>query len=288
MLILNLLLVTFALVGSLAAFGGETWEKGAGPILQRVTSRGWAALACLFLAFALGVVKEILLHRKSKAEAIVKAALEAKNTRQQTEINQQLNQIKELQAQLKSSAFHIAHIQAARQVPRLSAFPFWVAQGAGVTQYINGAGTFVPFGNPSDESTLKLRATEDRSIFVTMEIRNETGAVVALLRDSHLFVSPGLAYDVNSDLTAIEVVDEQLRPVLQVYRSNNPETLQVNYVKFEGDPLSMTVCNALGCLIGPEPSGEGADKWSKVRESKWGQLKRIFEYPGYKYPGVKL
>lgn len=80
MLILNLFLVTFALVGSLAAFGGDTWEKGTGPILQRVTSRGWVALACLFLAFALSGVKEILLYRESKAETIVKAALEAKNT----------------------------------------------------------------------------------------------------------------------------------------------------------------------------------------------------------------
>lgn len=87
----------------------------------------------------------------------------------------------------------------------------------------------LPFSN-TGISPLTLRVTEDRFIFLTIEIRNETGAVVALLRDSHLFVSPGLSYDVNSDLTAIEVVDEQLRPVLQVYRRDNPESLQITYV----------------------------------------------------------
>jgi hypothetical protein len=104
MLILNLALATFALIGSLAAFGGETWEKGTAPVLKRVTRRGWVALACLLSAFALGGVKEMLLHRESRAGAATKAALEAENKRQQAELARQLKEIGDLQAKLESSA----------------------------------------------------------------------------------------------------------------------------------------------------------------------------------------
>jgi hypothetical protein len=104
MLALNLALAVFALVGSLAAFGGDTWEKGTAPVLRRVTGRGWVALVCLLLAFLLGGIKEILLHRESRAEAAIKQALESENKKQQEEIARQLRVIGGLQAQLESSA----------------------------------------------------------------------------------------------------------------------------------------------------------------------------------------
>jgi hypothetical protein len=169
--------------------------------------------------------------------------------------------------------FQIAHTQVPREVPRLSRFPFRVFEGNN-SYDIPTAGTVANMSHG-----LSLRVTEDRSIFLSAEIRNETGAVVALLRDSRLFVSPGLPYDVNSDLTAFEVVDEHLRPVLQVYRRDAPERLQVNYyVVLSIDPLRVLVCHEGGCSGGLKAEGEEARH----------ELKRMFKYPGYKYPGARL
>ena len=41
---------------------------------------------------------------------------------------------------------------------------------------------------------------------------------MAQLKNSRLFVSPGLGYDINADSSAIEAVDPESRPVLQFAR----------------------------------------------------------------------
>jgi len=86
----------------------------------------------------------------------------------------------------------------------------------------------VLFPRFSNANPFSFRVTEERTILVNGEIRNEIGAVVAEAKDSQLFVLLGADYDVNSDSSAYEIVDEQLRPVLQFYRRDNPETLQIN------------------------------------------------------------
>jgi len=90
----------------------------------------------------------------------------------------------------------------------------------------------VLFPRFSNANPFSFRVTEERTILVNGEIRNEIGAVVAEAKDSQLFVLLGADYDVNSDSSAYEIVDEQLRPVLQFYRRDNPETLQINYVAY--------------------------------------------------------
>ena len=92
----------------------------------------------------------------------------------------------------------------------------------------------------------------------------------------------GADYDVNSDRSTFEVVDEQLRPILQFYRRDNPETLQVNYVAYSGravgSPVEIFVCHERGCEGGVKAVGEAARH----------VLQRIFKYPGHQYPGIRL
>jgi hypothetical protein len=57
--LINVVLLALGFVGTLAAFGGETWKKGDEPLLNRVTRRGWLSLFCLFLALTLGITKEV-------------------------------------------------------------------------------------------------------------------------------------------------------------------------------------------------------------------------------------
>jgi hypothetical protein len=55
----NIALLIIGTTATLAAFGGETWKRGAEPLLERITPRGWISLMCLLLVLALGTVKEI-------------------------------------------------------------------------------------------------------------------------------------------------------------------------------------------------------------------------------------
>jgi hypothetical protein len=74
----NLALLLLGTTGALAAFGGETWVKGSGPLLTRVTPRGWLSLVCLFATLGLGIQKEVLGARSSAAAAERQAILETK------------------------------------------------------------------------------------------------------------------------------------------------------------------------------------------------------------------
>lgn len=104
MLLLNLGLATFGLIGSLAAFGGETWKQGSAPILSRVTRRGWIALGCLLLAFALGGLKEVLHYQAGKLDALEKASLQKRN-------EDQIAQIATLQKSLETTTQRLGEQQ---------------------------------------------------------------------------------------------------------------------------------------------------------------------------------
>jgi hypothetical protein len=57
-LLLNIVLLLVGTAATLAAFGGKTWNEGAGPIEKRITPRGWFSLVCLSLALIIGTIKE--------------------------------------------------------------------------------------------------------------------------------------------------------------------------------------------------------------------------------------
>jgi hypothetical protein len=181
----------------------------------------------------------------------------------------------------KSKTFTLktANIQRLREIPRLNKFPFRISEGNNIFE-IGGPRTFSFMKVGPHE--LSIRVTPERSIFLNVEIRDETGATVAELKDSQLFVLRGVDYDVNSDRSGFEVVDERLLPVLQIYRRDDLETLQVNYVTFfkhAGDrSVRVLVCHEGGCEGGTRAVG------GQARNA----LKRIFRYPGHEYPGVRF
>lgn len=96
-LFLTITLAVLGFAGSLAAFGGEAWRQNDLPLLRRVTRRGWVALTCLVLAFAIGIVKEVRSARITNES-------ERKSTDQQARLNAQLTQIEALQKRLHESA----------------------------------------------------------------------------------------------------------------------------------------------------------------------------------------
>lgn len=61
-----------------------------------------------------------------------------------------------------------------------------------------------------------LAMSPSGSVLLFGEIRNKEGAVVAAMQEWVLLVRPGLNYDSNWDATALEVVDPDQHPVLQV------------------------------------------------------------------------
>jgi hypothetical protein len=153
----------------------------------------------------------------------------------------------------KSKTFSrkVTNIQRSREVPKLSKFPFKIAEGTN-TYEVGIPGTFELMKLSPD--ALSIRVTPERSLFLNVDIRDAMGAIVAELKDSLLFVLRDVDYDVNSDRSGFEVVDERLLPILQLYRKDNPETLQVNYVayfKSAGDsPVHILVCHEGGCEVG--------------------------------------
>lgn len=73
---INLALLLIGTTAALAAFGGETWEKGDEPFLKRITRRGWVAVICMLATLALGITKEIRNNTAVAAAAIKQLELE--------------------------------------------------------------------------------------------------------------------------------------------------------------------------------------------------------------------
>lgn len=76
-LAINLTLLILGTVGTLTAFGGETWKKSSDPLLQRITLRGWLALTCILSTLGLGILKERINSESSARSEIAKKELES-------------------------------------------------------------------------------------------------------------------------------------------------------------------------------------------------------------------
>jgi hypothetical protein len=124
------------------------------------------------------------------------------------------------------------------------------------------------------DSDYEIDRSPEGAFSLSGEIRDPGGRnVVAQLKNSRLFVSPGLAYDINADSSAIEVVDPKLRPVLQFARD-------------EG--------GLVGWMATYQRSGEiflCGDRCATVSEEEalpvLARQRRIFRYPGYLHPGAR-
>jgi hypothetical protein len=116
--LIDVLLLLFALVGSIAGIGGKTWnehlvlpDQGVsrqtpvrtianklGEWKKRLEPRGWVALTCLLAAFALSVTKELRVRALLREEAAEKRELrrQANQDRQQLDrMGQMLGEIRQ-------------------------------------------------------------------------------------------------------------------------------------------------------------------------------------------------
>jgi len=124
-----------------------------------------------------------------------------------------------------------------------------------------------------------FRVDEQGTLYLDIEIRDDDDRVVTFIDDSRLVLQPGIPeYDINSDTNAVEVVDAQREPVLQVIRDPNKRSFQINarMVRRRGNTVQAAVCNADTCYAG---SGDDARKFTLGLP--------IFEYPGYTHPGKR-
>jgi hypothetical protein len=104
---LSILLLVLASLSTLCAFGGRTWNEGSGPVLKRITLRGWLALVCLVLTLAVGTFKELLSNSEEKRKEAVAA-----NIATQEKLSAETRQA-ELKSQLKDAQVTITKLELA-------------------------------------------------------------------------------------------------------------------------------------------------------------------------------
>lgn len=208
-----------------------------------------------------------------------------------------------------------SHITMPRKIPVIRNLPAIVRIGSNIAEIYPG--NRFKIGN----SPFEIEVSKEGKILLHAEVRDTSGNVVALLRESELFVSPGLSYDINSDNQAIEVVDEEFKPVLQVIKLREDEIPQVvnqietliaaisrptnldiqgklkasiNLIKKNKEVLQVTYVSFL-----PQDSEKGPLAYIANDQGLYDGveiarsrnlrsiIRRVFEYPGYIHPGLR-
>lgn len=111
-LLFSIAFATFGVIGTLAAFGGETWTKDDRPLVQRITTRGWWALACISLAFACGVSKECLSFRAAVRAAAYKQRVDTEHRALLAGIAQRVAVLDDVVASSKSAGIDVPAVRA--------------------------------------------------------------------------------------------------------------------------------------------------------------------------------
>lgn len=162
-----------------------------------------------------------------------------------------------------------------RRLPITTGFPFGLIEGNNFT-IVDGPISRDQIAVHSFTGTpLTLRVFRDGAVLLDGDIRGRDGSVVAEIRDSRI-VTPGAKCDVNSDESALEIVDEDSRPVIQLFRVGR--AIQFNCATYDVTGQGLLVCSPqVGCRPGPVSEIEPFRK----------TLTPIFLYPGYKHIGVR-
>jgi hypothetical protein len=113
----------------------------------------------------------------------------------------------------------LVHVAMQRKIPQLQTLPAFFKVGTNLV-LLNGPGQRMKISNISPYT---YEVSRDGTILLAGEVKDIQGRVVAHLQDSNLYVSPGMNYDVNSDMEAIEIVDEKLQPILQLRKLSADE-----------------------------------------------------------------
>ena len=140
----------------------------------------------------------------------------------------------------------------------------------GTVSYANVSHNMLTLG----DSDYEIDRSPEGAFYLSGEIRDRGGRnVVAQLKNSHLFVSPGLGYDMNADSSAIEVVDPESRPVLQFARDEGGIVGWMGTYQKSGEIF----------LCGNPCAAVSEKEALPVLERQ----RRIFQYPGYLHPGAR-
>lgn len=173
---------------------------------------------------------------------------------------------------------HIGNVQLKRDFPRIKGFPATFSIGRNsLTSYRPG---YLTISN----SPFRLYITEDLKIFLEGELKDQSGARILSIKESEPTPSSKAneSYDINHDENSYEIVDKLNRPVFQLYYASKFRSFFVNFISSQFRPdgsLWTVVCSdRLGCR---EFKGV-------PQEEHYSPSDRIFEYPGDKFPGVRV
>jgi len=127
------------------------------------------------------------------------------------------------------------------------------------------------FINVGYEYPIQIRF-KDRKLLISAEIKNEDGVTIAKIKDNHWAVYPDktIVRDRNYNDYAFEVIDSDLRPVLQVVLKGQNKIYIGGLFYF---PRGRMLVTPKGVFI--NPSSDQIDEY----------IERIFRYPSDKYPG---
>jgi hypothetical protein len=100
---INIVLAILGIGATLSAFGGETWRKGKTKIISRITLRGWLSLVFLFLAFIVGITKEVIQYRQGELNTLKSKQLKLDNKNQRDRIELLVSKTSDLQNKLDAS-----------------------------------------------------------------------------------------------------------------------------------------------------------------------------------------
>ncbi len=130
---INIVLLLAGFIGAIVAIGGDTWHKGEGSIIKRITNRGWLSIFILSLTLSLGVVKEFRSHQSQK-DLVVSRQLAEKKLKEataslltsQASLSEANNRLEKAQRSLSSIEPDILEgmFQLTERIPREQDFAF--------------------------------------------------------------------------------------------------------------------------------------------------------------------
>ena len=135
----------------------------------------------------------------------------------------------------------------------------------------------------TNRSPFRVTITGQGEVLFNGDLRDNSGDVVAEIRNSTLQLIDGSRYDVNSDSRGFEVVDKEGVPVLQLYFADASSMLRLNYVtyvpKSDRKSVQLIYCNRLRCYFGPVDDNEVA----VARQD----MEPVFRYPSSQFFGQR-
>lgn len=188
-----------------------------------------------------------------------------------------------LAEQVREEQERIAHVTRERPLPRIA---------GNRVQLISGLRAILApgaRGQPFRPHPLHYRVTEDGRLYISGALHDHNGVAVVRLVESRVFVPPGVEYDVNWSRSALEVVNGDTVPVLQVIATADRSGIVVNWVDAvpnSDNPGRYTMWQAWRDQMGAGGLRDTSTSLPGLIKMPGEPLEPIFCYPGYKYSGV--